>query len=215
MKPTFAESANAVIEYPRDPAVAETGAKETARPGVSSEAENQIVLHTENAGLSIHASEDDDDSESCTCSNTSIAGDSLASSGVDSAAELERVQPRRKSVAERIPGRSSKWNNEKEVGNMGIFFGNWGLRGTTNDAQKIMRRIVHDRQVQKNPGVVVILCEATPEVERVLEERAQEGIAADKKCLDARCTAEHHVVRGNEQQAAVLIARTTPTVVVV
>ena len=58
----------------------------------------------------------------------------------------------------------------------------------------------------KNPGQVVILCETTEAVAELLSNPA---VAAEKpgvKGLEGRSTFEHWVVRGNEEESAVLIA---------
>jgi hypothetical protein len=106
-----------------------------------------------------------------TQSDASIAGDTASDTDVDagdSAVAAARRQQRRAPVAP-VHGvapprehRSGKHNKEPEVGNIGLFFGNWGLRGTLggSDAQAL-RIHTQDRQILKSPGQVVIIAEAS------------------------------------------------------
>ena len=161
-------------------------------------------------------SDAEDDPESIA---SSIAGDTVASSsGAETDAEPteERVLFRRVKVAaptvraQGDPNRSrggSSWRNEEpEVGNFGLFSGNWGIRGTLADEkQKQLRRDTHDRQILKSPAQVIVLCEATAAVEALLQKPAVAGTPGAKG-LEGRNTFEHWVVRGAEPESAVLIA---------
>ena len=133
----------------------------------------------------------EDDSESIA---SATAGDTVAPTiGV-------QVDPNRSR------GESAWRNKDVEVGNMGLFVGNWGMRGTLADKkQKRLRQETHDRQILKCPGQVIVLCEATAVVEELLQQPAVAGTPGAKG-LEGRNTFEHWVVRGAEEQAAVLIA---------
>ena len=92
------------------------------------------------------------------------------------------------------------------MGNFGLFFGNWGTRATLgNKAHKKLRQETQDRQIMKCPGQVIVLCEATSEVEELLRLEAVEG-DPEQSGLEKRHTHEHYVVRGQEAETAVLIA---------
>ena len=50
-----------------------------------------------------------------------------------------------------------------------MFFRNWGLRGTVSGkAVQKLRRETQNRQILKSPGQVVIIAEASAELERLL-----------------------------------------------
>ena len=67
------------------------------------------------------------------------------------------------------------------MGNFGLFCGNWGQRGTLGgDARKRQRKKIHDRQILRSPAQVVVLCEATAEVEELLKQPPVEGIPGQK-----------------------------------
>ncbi len=86
------------------------------------------------------------------------------------------------------------------------FFGNWGLRGTvgSKSSQKA-RRDTQDRQIQRSPAQVVVLAEAATEIEELLKEPRSHG-NQELEGLERRDSAEHWVIRGNEEKAALLIA---------
>jgi hypothetical protein len=137
---------------------------------------------------------------------SSIAGDSVATSSGAETDEVLAPKIRVQGVPNCRRGESSWRNEEPEVGNFGLFVGNWGLRGTLADnRQKQLRRDTHDRQILKSPAQVIVLCEATAAVEDLLKRPAVPG-AIGAKGLEGRNTFEHWVVRGQEPQAAVLIA---------
>ena len=96
----------------------------------------------------------------------------------------------------------------------GCFFGNWGLRGTVggNNAAKL-RRETQDRQILKSPGQVVVLVEASKELEELLRLPAVAVGDSAKGGLQGRDTHEHFVVRGDEQSAVLIAARTDNTTV--
>ena len=114
--------------------------------------------------------------------------------------------------------RSARFNDVNEVGNFGLFFGNWGMRGTvasSNDQKR--QRAIHDRQILKCPGQVIILCEASDEVAKMLakapdeaseepQSRTDDWQASEQ--LDKRVTHQHFVLRGSEESAVLIAART-------
>ena len=70
----------------------------------------------------------------------SVAGDTVVTGDdlEDFAEKQRRLAPRAMIQGVRKP--SSRWNSEPEVGNFGLFFGNWGLRPTLGDQAKQKRR---------------------------------------------------------------------------
>ncbi|MDP7560003.1 MAG: hypothetical protein QF745_05635, partial [Planctomycetota bacterium] len=89
---------------------------------------------------------------------------------------------------------SSKWNDEPEVGNFGLFFGNWGLRGAVgNAASRRSRRDTQDRRIQRSPAQVVVLAEAAKEIEELLKEPRSHG-NQELEGLERRDSAEHWVI---------------------
>ena len=144
----------------------------------------------------------------------SVATDSIAGDTASDAEDPAHV-PRSRCPMEMTRGRiathvwhaSSIRNNDLEVGNTGVFFGNWGARGSTG--QKIERRLLHDRQVTKCPAQLVILAEATPECQTLLEtpyavaEPDHEHNPQSR--VQQRPMREHHVVRGQEAAACSLL----------
>ena len=97
-------------------------------------------------------------------------------------------------------------NSDHEVGNFGIYLGNWGERGSVNEAGKRRRRQVHDLQLLKCPAAVVVLCETIGAVLELLRSPAVRPTAPDATGLESRPTHEYWVVRGNEEKCAILIA---------
>ena len=115
----------------------------------------------------------------------SVAGDTVIDSSdaegnhdetAVAARRQERVAP--KARVQGVPDRSrgpAKHNSEPEVGNFGLFFGNWGLRGTLGDRTQRLRREAMDRQILKNPAQVVVVVEASKELEALLQDPPVEG----------------------------------------
>ena len=152
-------------------------------------------------------------------SHSRIGGDSIAPSECESeptavaAKHQLRVAPKlafASFVFPRIRGKSSKFNQFPHVGNIGLFCGNWGKRGTVaSGREKKARKQTLDRQIAKSPAQVLILCEATPSLEAVLSRPAEAGMFDIKDIesrLDMRCSYDHWVVRGNEDETAILFA---------
>ena len=161
--------------------------------------------------------------------------DSSAGEGEDKTAVADRraaqVAPRE--PAHGNPRQSALKNACHEVGNIGVFFGNWGTRGTVGGPGAQRERIrAMDLQILRSPAHVVILCEANQAVEDLLKYGPQQStaVAASSSSLptftafsmssqpqssqpqsrrqevEQRPTHEHFVVRGNERDTAVLVA---------
>jgi len=163
------------------------------------------------------AKTDDDDDEGgafsdAHLSGSSIAGDTVASSDVSSDTELARAQPTEPIQENRSRGKSSKYNEEWEVGNFGVYFGNWGERASiASQKEQQRRREVHDRQILKNPCPVLVMCEANPQCEELLTQAAVAGDPDGSTKLQRRPTAKYMVVRGKEPKTSLLIAARTDT----
>jgi len=159
----------------------------------------------------------------------SIAGDSIAESQCEDDPTAVAAM-RQASAAPKTPqqgergyenhGRPSKtpWihNEDPNVGNVGIFFGNWGIFGDGGDAAKKARRIIQDRQLMNCPAQLIVLAEATPAVEELLRLPGIPGKPhADDHSqppgLTQRESFEHYVVRGDEPVTALLVAARTNT----
>ena len=76
-------------------------------------------------------------------------------------------------------------NSDHEVGNFGIYLGNWGERGSVNEAGKRRRRQVHDLQLLKCPAAVVVLCETIGAVLELLRSPAVRPTAPDATGLES------------------------------
>ena len=81
--------------------------------------------------------------------------------------------------------RSTHHNNRPDVGNVGIFFANWGQRTKKNDG-KVQNNI--DAQILKNPCQVIGLAECQKETEDLLKDPA---VAAGK--LSQTAALEHRL----------------------
>ena len=102
---------------------------------------------------------------------------------------------------------SSVHNSDPEVGNTAVMFGNWGTRGTTSSARP--RRLMFDRQLTKSPAHLIMLAETTPHCKLMLEHPllSEPDIVPDPQSrVQGRPVCEHWVVRGEEDEAALLIA---------
>ena len=154
----------------------------------------------------------DSDAETTTSNLHSIPGDSVVCSDSDMEEQAERkranAQPKLAFHGDdRSRGESSIYNEEPEVGNIGFFFGNWGTRATLESSRiKRKRSETSDRQIMRCPAQIIILAEATEHVEEVLKSPPLEAEDPGAKGLSGRRSFEHFVVRGNEEDAAVLIA---------
>ena len=106
----------------------------------------------------------------------------------------------------------SKKNLEPEVGNFGLYHGNWGIRATGNKNEAQRKRTEQSAsQILKNPGIVTILVEASEVDESMLRNlKAQEGTGRSRGVAD-RPTYEHWVVRANEKSGVLIAARKNNT----
>ena len=143
----------------------------------------------------------------------SVPGDSVVGSDSDLEARVERkrarAQPRLSFVGDdRSRGESADHNNDPEVGNIGIFCGNWGLRASldSTDGAKVRRTERSDRQIMRCPAQILILQEATEDVEHLLTSPAVAAEVPGSQGLSGRQSFKHFVVRGDEPEAAMLIA---------
>ena len=63
-----------------------------------------------------------------------------------------------------------------EVGDCGVYLGNWGGRGTVQNSEyKIKRRQAHDRQIMKGPAQIIVLLEANTAVADLLRRPPVQG----------------------------------------
>ena len=151
------------------------------------------------------------DAETAGSNLNSIPGDSVVGSDTDMEERIERkranAQPKLAFHGDgRSRGESSIYNAEPEVGNIGIFFGNWGQRAVVKAENKRKRTERSDRQISRCPAQIIILAEANASVEEVLKSPPLEAESPGASGLSGRPSFEHFVVRGNEKDAAVLIA---------
>ena len=128
------------------------------------------------------------------CTDADSGASDSAVAGASESAVAASTRHRHRAPKELVQGvpepcRPSKFNSEPEVGNFGLFFGNWGTRGTNagKPAQK-KRRDNQDKQILKSPAQVVIIAEASAELEELLTETAvagnpeKEGVASRTSC---------------------------------
>ena len=185
---------------------------------------------------------------------SSIAGETIGAESADELAGLETEsavaewmnQRQKRAHAESAPlepmqgeiprHKSSKYNKEREVGNCGLYLGNWGQRPSvlTTDAARIARRNAQDLQIQKNPGNVVVILESAAEVATMLASPAavadpfmmlaspsgearrpdlwsdlgseREGRNATEH-LESRPENQHYVIRGDAESCPLIAAR--------
>ena len=154
--------------------------------------------------------EPEDDSRSVG-SISSVAGDTADSeTSTDPAVAAKLRQLRR---APRTPMQGprpvSSWaNSEPEVGNFGLMFCNWGERATlAGQAHQRHQRAVADRQLLKSPAAVVVVAEASAQVEELLTAPPEDLDPHTESKLHSRSTHEHWVRRGNEKSSVLVAAR--------
>jgi hypothetical protein len=146
---------------------------------------------------------------------TSIAGDTASEAGDSETDAAVAAQRRRLRCAPERTYRilteaqvPSLKNDDYPVGNASVYLGNWGTRGTVaNTDEKKERRDIQDRQVLKNPCTILVLCEASKEMEDLLNAEARTPVPGAVG-LAARPTAQYFVSRGNEESAVLIAART-------
>ena len=102
-------------------------------------------------------------------------------------------------------GPSAVTNALYEVGNCGLFLGNWGERGTVQNSEyKMKRRQAHDRQIMKGPAQIIVLLEANAAVADLLRQAPVQGVPHSG--LEQRPTFQYFVERGPEDGKSILIA---------
>jgi hypothetical protein len=167
----------------------------------------------------VDASDTDGESSLPQSGVTSIAGDTNVTETDDEkdpslleARDRDRNAPSNKYEGnppeDRSRARSSQWNQEPEVGNFGLYFGNWGT--TSEKGKEKKRREQQVKQITKNPGNVLVVLESTAGMEAALRLPAVAG-QPSAKGVAARPTSQYFVQRGKEAEAAVLIAARTDT----
>ena len=140
---------------------------------------------------------------------TSAPGDSEVSTDqeyYDSSDGKKRVQRRKArhvtvpqvAGAPRFTGyRSTRFNNRSDVGNVGFFFGNWGMR-TQNMDGGVQLNI--DAQITKNPGQVIGLTECEEGTEyRLNHPDIAQAELQGTEALQARDAYPYHTIRSNEK----------------
>ena len=149
-----------------------------------------------------------------TYNSDSDEAEDTGSSWTSTAAAARQQKRQPVDPVQRVHGVSSWTNQNPEVGNVGLYFGNWGTRSTTGGkiVQKARNR-VFDTQVTKNPTQLLVLCEVTKEVEAILKAKPQAG-DPDGNGLEQRPTCEYLVVRGNEESSILVAARVDTAVAV-
>ena len=98
-----------------------------------------------------------------------VADDDEATERPTTVAEKEQQRLAPQTPVEGTPqrGPSSKYNKEWEVGNFGLFLGNWGMRATLGGPQEQKnRRDTQDRQILKCPAMVLVIVEASKKIEK-------------------------------------------------
>ena len=143
----------------------------------------------------------------------SVAGDSMAPSEADDTDDPAVADARQRRYAPTAPVhgnpmRNVSYNNEPFRGNLGLFCGNWGLRGTVG--QENARRGRMDRQILRCPAQLLVIAEASAELAELLKmpNDTVNGGGSGQDGLDGRRTCQHFVVRGNDKSAVLIAART-------
>ena len=167
---------------------------------------------------------DSDDGSDC----ASLGGRSGDTAGSRTDAEIERgdlsavaarrtemAQPKNRVVGDLHPyNEPAHRNKRKDVGNFGLFMGNWGERSEKNAASADCRAL-HDSQVMGSPGEITVLFEATNAVAAMLAReplhvpdrpRSRHNEKAPLGNMSARDWYEHWVVIGNEPKGSILMA---------
>ena len=107
--------------------------------------------------------------------------------------------------------RSAILNDRADVGNIGVFFGNWGLRASSAAVQRNI-----DLQIRRGPAQIIVLTECQEATERVLNEtavaddpqEARSAVADAASPLATRDGFQYMKVRGNEASSVLIGART-------
>ena len=139
------------------------------RAGSTATSSNQPLNFLNTA---VAAEEEEDSLSACeSLVGTSVAGDSVVDSsdaeGKDktptaaAARHQKKAAPKQQALGGSTQREHGFKNSEPEVGNIGIFFGNWGTRGVVKEGQQALRRKTMDKQLVKNPAHLVLLLEKT------------------------------------------------------
>ena len=111
----------------------------------------------------------------------------------------------------------AEFNSHLAVGNLGVYFGNWGTRATLTDGKAKRDRIDrHDKQIVCTPAQIIMLAEASEQVETLLKLPNKAAFAGnewesedeDQAKFGIRESREYYVVRGNEFKSLLVGART-------
>ena len=106
-----------------------------------------------------------------------------------------------------IDGHAAK-NQNLEVGNFNLFFGNWGTRQMSHNMRGLAGRVHSNinRQISKCPCIFVTLAEATADCASDLFHGYYNDGGIEPNDLDMRPSYEHFVHRSLGEYAGVLIA---------
>ena len=191
------------------------------RPGSSRDQTSAVAdvdLDRTRTSMSCGSDRDQSPAPSSNSGYSCVPGDSEASDTELSSDEKQWAPTRRGRKPCKMPAidgepgftgpRSTNWNNRPEVGNCGIFFGNWGQR--TRQAQGGVQGNI-DAQIKKNPCTIIGLTECEAETEQVLRASA---VADDRPweetgTLEDRPAFQYHTIRGEEKVSCLLGCRTS------
>ena len=102
------------------------------------------------------------------------------------------------------------------MGNLGVYFGNWGTRATLQDGKaKRDRTDRADKQIVCTPAQIIMLAEATQKVETILQLPNAAAVAGgegesedeDQAKFGIRESREYYVVRGHEKTSVLVGVR--------
>ena len=164
--PTAASKGFSVTAHNNVPPAASEECRDT-------ELDDAQILANEVSIATVHG--DDPDGSSVASIAGETIGDTTEAEGDESetavaAKRANRVAPKSPHQGDPAqPRQHSKWNAEPEVGNFGLFFGNWGTRATiAGNSAKRNRQQRQDHQILRSPGQVIVLAEATKAMEDLL-----------------------------------------------
>ena len=158
------------------------------------------------ADVELHDIESDVGTEGTSIAGETVLGDSDAEPAV--AVEPQLRAPTHDFVGTRQPRGHAKKNSEPEVGNFGLFFGNWGTRATVENGRKQATTSRSDLQIHKCAAQVICLAEASRETEERLKAAPVPAAVAAPPGLESRATFQHHCIRGDEESSVLVAART-------
>ena len=178
---------------------------------------------TTHADDEVSSGSSEDSDEASDYHGPSIAGDTVVGSEVSDCdgdeTEIRDGQPEQRGEPEMQTSlnyerhESAPCNRQWEVGNFGLYLGNWGERGCKNikKSKQQERTEASDRQIRKNPGMVVVLVEATKEIQDLLEKPAEEADDPMGEGLAGRSTNQYRTCRTKEKSGVLIAARTNNT----